>query len=102
MSLTDILSWATVAVGLLLSIKGVQATLYFRHRLKLLEGNWVMLVTFRTVLTITIGCLVLTLARIYTLTFGPAPWTPVIGGIAVIWILSIPWLKLAAYQAHEE
>ncbi len=101
MTLAVALSWATVALGLLLAGKGIQATLYFRKRLKLLNDNWVMLVVYRTVLIITVACFVLTLGRIYTLVFGPAPWTPVISGVAVIAILTIPWLNLRAFRVHE-
>jgi len=101
-SVVDALAWTTLGIGLLVTAKGIQATLYFRHRLGLLEGNWVMLVTFRTVLTITVACLVLTVAGAYSLVFGATSWTRVVAGLAVIWILSVPWLILQAYRAHEE
>jgi sterol desaturase/sphingolipid hydroxylase (fatty acid hydroxylase superfamily) len=99
-TLTSILGWVTVVIGLVLSIKGIESTLYFRRRRKI--GTWVMEVMYSTVLIITVACLTLTLARAYTLLFGPAPWTPVIGGIAVTAILTIPWFKLTVFRAHEE
>ncbi len=96
-----ILGWGTVVLGLLLTAKGVQATLYFRRQHIMLERNWVMAIVYRTVFTITAGCLILTLARIYTLAVGPALWTPVLGGLVVLWILVIPWAKMRAFKAHD-
>ena len=99
--LAIILGWGTVVLGLVLTAKGVQSTLYFRRQHALLENNWVMTVVYRTVFTITAGCLILTLSRAYSLTFGPNIWTPVLGGVVVVWILSIPWIKMRAFKAHE-
>ena len=102
--LARVLGWGTVALGVILTVAAVRATLYFKRHHDQLEGSrgeWVHAIVYRTVVTITIGCLVLTLARVYTLLFGSAIWTPVIGGVAVTWILSIPWLTMGAFRAHE-
>ena len=95
------IAWITVAVGLLLGISGVHSTFYFGRQHRLLKGNWVTGAIYRTVASITIVCLWLTLSRAITLNFGRIEILSIIGGIAVIWLLLIPRLLYRYFVTQE-
>ncbi len=92
MSIGAELAWATVAVGVLLSLGGLWATLYFRKIDQTLEGNWVVKALLRTCRTITIVAIWLTFARAWTLVNGSNVWLVVISGLMIIWLLTLPIL----------
>lgn len=97
----SVLAWATIGLGALLTVKGVEASVYFYRQKEILDDNWVADVMFVTVLTITIGAGIITLLRAITLSYGPVAWFSVVGGLLTVWILSIPWRKMRTFKAHE-
>jgi hypothetical protein len=101
MTLAAVAAWLTVALGAVLSYWCVLATLYFRHQLKLMGGNWLLLAFYRTAATITAVCIWLTLARTIALLFGAQWWISLISGLAIIWLLLIPILLRRLFAEHE-
>ena len=99
--MTDVLPWISVLLGLVLSATGLYSTFYFGRESRELKGNWVLQVVYRTVATITAAGMVLTFTSAYALAFGPAPWTRIVNGLMVIWLLLIPILKYRVFHAHE-
>lgn len=101
MILAAIASWATAAIGLVLTYLSVRSVLYFRRQIHAAGGSWLLVVFFRTALTIAIVCGWLTLARTVTLLFGIQPWVGVISGLGIIWLLLIPPLMEREFRNHE-
>jgi hypothetical protein len=99
--LLQLLAWATVFIGLVLTLSAYQAVVYFRRQIRIAGGSWVLVAFLRTTQTITAAAAWFTLARAVTLTFGPMPWISAISGLVVIWLLLIPALLRSEFRSHE-
>lgn len=102
---TEIAAWLAVLAGLVLSGLGVRATFYFgehERALKDTEGAWVVHAFWRTCLVITLVCLILTVCRMISLSFGTIiPVIQLVQALAVIWLLTKPYRLMRTFQSRE-
>lgn len=101
MSIAGVLAWLVVAVGWVLTYLSARSVLYFRRQIIAAGGSWLLVVFFRTALTIAIVCAFLTASRMVTLTFGRQEWLGILGGLGLIWLLLIPPLMEREFRSHE-
>lgn len=100
MGIGEAVAWGTVILGLLLSVIGLRATLYFGRENRIVH-SWIIQAVYRTCLTITGVSLGLTVARAVQLTIGPLPWVSVISGSLIVWLLIVPFMLQRIFKSHE-
>lgn len=101
---TEFAAWLLVLFGLALSSLGVRATFYFGEHERALqgtEGAWVVHAFWRTSLVITLVCLILTVCRMISLTYGIVPVVQLVQALAVIWLLTKPYRLMRTFQSRE-
>lgn len=96
-----IFNWVTVLIGVYLVYTGIRAILYFRDQERRMGTNWVLHSFLRTCEVITTVAAWVTIARIISLVFGPQPWTMLITGLAIVWLLLKPDRLRRLFEQHE-
>lgn len=100
----EIAAWIAIGIGLVLSATGVRATFYFGEHERALAGTdgwWIVHAFWRTCLTITVVCLIFTVARVISLTYGIIEWVQLVQALAVVWLLTKPYRLMRIFRSKE-
>ena len=100
----ELVGWAVIGLGLLLSSLTLRATFYFgEHRRALIrtDGYWVFDAVYRVCVSITIVCLGFTLARVAYYAWGTNVWIQLAQAVLTVWLLLIPYLLMRLFKAKE-
>jgi hypothetical protein len=95
------ISWATILLGLVLTVLAARAVFYFGRQIRIAGGSWILVAFQRTALTVTVACAWFTLARAIALSFGPQPLVSLVSGLVIVWLLLLPPMLQAEFRSHE-
>lgn len=106
-----ILPWLPIALGSIIAVFDVRATLYFRRQYRMIGNNWVVRSLYRTAALITAVVIILTISRAILIVFSviAAPResdllrsiVQLIAGLAVVVLAVIPIMLQRYFESHE-